>query len=302
MEEIVAHYRHAPPRCSALQNVHTYNNYVKAALIQAFLKPNGQVLDMPCGRGGDLKKYRENKAGFYYGVDLVPERIEEAKTRHKTTRCMYGAVFDVGDFTQPLSLETKYDFISCQFALHYAWDTEEHALQVIKNASEHIRSNGVFVLTFPDWDFIVGRLQAMHEQPDSYNYTRTTDETITYRIGGPRHYLEFSSTLVFAEFVEHLTTHPYGQKYIYFQEGAINGLPEYLVHPRAFKEMCHDHGFIRLHEKNFLAFQEHAPFGLDTRELRHRMGVKPLADRESLDIVGLYKTVVLQTNCKRRKI
>ena len=49
---------------------------------------------------GDLKKYRENRAGSYYGVDIVPERIEEAKTRHRTTKCMFGAVFEVGDFAE----------------------------------------------------------------------------------------------------------------------------------------------------------------------------------------------------------
>lgn len=100
MDTILTHYKQQPTRCTDLESVHKFNNYVKAALIQTFLKPCGQVLDMPCGRGGDLKKYRENKAGFYVGVDIVPERIEEAKKRHRTTKCMFGALFEVADFTK----------------------------------------------------------------------------------------------------------------------------------------------------------------------------------------------------------
>jgi SAM-dependent methyltransferase len=98
---MIAHfYKEPQPRCQELEPVHRFNNYVKACLIQTFLKPCGSVLDIPCGRGGDLKKYRENNAGSYYGIDIVPERIQEAKLRHKTTKCMFGAVFEVGDFAK----------------------------------------------------------------------------------------------------------------------------------------------------------------------------------------------------------
>ncbi len=98
------HYSQPPQRCEALEPVHRFNNFVKATLIQRYLRPCGSVLDMPCGRGGDLKKYRENRAGSYYGVDIVPERIEEAKTRHRTTKCMFGAVFEVGDFAEVIEI------------------------------------------------------------------------------------------------------------------------------------------------------------------------------------------------------
>jgi mRNA (guanine-N7-)-methyltransferase len=64
------------------------------------MKQGAQVLDLACGRGGDLKKFRENKAGSYYGLDAVPERIEEARERHRSAKCMFAAVFEVGDFTK----------------------------------------------------------------------------------------------------------------------------------------------------------------------------------------------------------
>ena len=100
MEPVLAHYAKAPERCADLEPAHRYNNYVKAFLIQDFMKQGAQVLDLACGRGGDLKKFRENKAGSYYGVDAVPERIEEARERHRSAKCMFAAVFEVGDFTK----------------------------------------------------------------------------------------------------------------------------------------------------------------------------------------------------------
>lgn len=97
---IIDHYKHSPQRCQELEPVHRFNNFVKATLIQQYLKCNGHVLDMPCGKGGDLKKFRENRAAFYAGIDIVQERIDEAKKRHKTTKCMFGALFEVADFTK----------------------------------------------------------------------------------------------------------------------------------------------------------------------------------------------------------
>ena len=100
MEPVIAHYAKAPERCADLEPAHRYNNYVKNCLIQDYMKQGAQVLDLACGRGGDLKKFRENKAGSYYGLDAVPERIEEARERHRSAKCMFAAVFEVGDFTK----------------------------------------------------------------------------------------------------------------------------------------------------------------------------------------------------------
>jgi hypothetical protein len=33
-------------------------------------------------------------------VDIVPGRIEEARERHRESRCMFAAVFEVGDVTK----------------------------------------------------------------------------------------------------------------------------------------------------------------------------------------------------------
>lgn len=294
MEEIIGHYKRPLKRCEALDDVHRFNNFVKAALIQTFLKPCGMVLDMPCGRGGDLKKYRENQAGFYAGIDIVPERIEEAKTRHRTTRCLFGALFEVADFTKPLDLESKYDLVSCQFALHYAWDTEERARQVLRNGAERLKAGGCFILTFPDWDRVVERLF------ESKTVGKTDEGENVYRIGGTRHYLEFTTPKEFHEFMQDLQTEPYGRRYIYYQEGAVERVPEYLIEPRAFESMCKEEGLRLVYDKNFIDFTD-APFGKDLSALRQRMGAPHHPENESRSIIGLYRAVVLQSCHKRAR-
>jgi len=127
-------------KCAALEGANRFNNYVKAELIKRYMPHNGQVLDMPCGKGGDIKKFRARVTAFYMGIDLVAASIDEARKRHISTKCMFGAVFDVGDFTLPLDLKSKYDLVSCQFAMHYAWDRPERARQVKKSTHTNVPS------------------------------------------------------------------------------------------------------------------------------------------------------------------
>lgn len=58
------------------------------------------VLDLGCGCGGDLKKYRESRIGSYVGVDNVEGRVEEAKKRMESARCMFGAIFIVDNISK----------------------------------------------------------------------------------------------------------------------------------------------------------------------------------------------------------
>jgi mRNA (guanine-N7-)-methyltransferase len=79
------------------------------------------------------------------------------------------------------------------FAMHYAWDTEARARQVMKNAAERLKSDGTFLVTVPDFTEILDRLVAMTKRQDEHNYAkRHADGTYIYRIGGERYWLEFT--------------------------------------------------------------------------------------------------------------
>lgn len=189
--------------------------------------------------------------------------------------------------------------MSCQFALHYAWDSAERAEQVLRNGADRLTSRGIFILTYPDWNAITDRLFLMMEQPDTYNYVKYADGFHTYRIGGPRHYIEFKSEHTFFDFMQELQTEPFGRRYTYYQEGAVEGVPEYMVDPYTLYDMCKSMGLRVRHDTNFTAFDRANVLGRDLRSLRRSMGAsKPLEGEPKL-IAGLYRALVLEREPRR---
>jgi mRNA (guanine-N7-)-methyltransferase len=293
---IEENYSAPPPKCAALQSVHRVNNYVKAKLIQDHLVPSGQVLDMPCGKGGDLHKYRQNKPSFYLGLDLVQANVDEAKRRHENTRCMFGAHFMQADFTKPLDLTSHYDLVSCQFALHYAWDAESRARQVLANVAARLKPDGVFVATFPDYTEILDRLVAMTQNQDKHNYAAKNGSTYTYRIGGQHYYLEFTSHLSFTAFFASLREQPYGHRYTYYQAGAVDRVEEYLVPPRELARIAGLEGLKITSSEGFRAIVERP----DQRLLKQMRCSTDLSE-EGRGLVGLYRAMVLRAAKRRRE-
>lgn len=56
-----------------------YHNAVKRELINRFACKGGRLLDLACGRGGDLRKWFDAGLSYVRGYDLSPGEIEEAK-------------------------------------------------------------------------------------------------------------------------------------------------------------------------------------------------------------------------------
>jgi mRNA (guanine-N7-)-methyltransferase len=304
MDDIIEHYKQPLKRCDELEPVHIYNNFIKASTIHCFIRNNAYVFDMACGRGGDILKYAKHSVAFYLGIDICPERIEEAKNRFKSMRhCMYPAVFEVGDFAGVLSLQSTYDFVSCQFAFHYAWSTRDRALQVMRNARNIMNPDACFCLTFPDYEVIKNKLERLEHFTDFHNFViRDVEENFKYRVGGHHYYLEFTSRYPLAEFIRQLETQPYNQKYVYFQRGAVHAVEEFLVHPGEFQSLCEECGFSTYLDCNFMEFESAMVPHHNLTALKAQMRVKDFINVECQDIVNLYRNVVLFQSRKRRKL
>ena len=82
-----------------------HNKYVKKMLITKTSRPGDTLIDLACGKGGDLNKWIDARLSFVFGVDLSPDNIEHringACSRYlnmkKTTRTMPSALFVVGN-------------------------------------------------------------------------------------------------------------------------------------------------------------------------------------------------------------
>lgn len=74
VEEVADHYNQRPEvgvkkrKESSIYRMKSFNNWVKSVLIRNHVKFGDKVLDLGCGKGGDLLKYSKSKVSFLVGA------------------------------------------------------------------------------------------------------------------------------------------------------------------------------------------------------------------------------------------
>ena len=130
----------------------TYHNVVKRHLISTFASGADSLLDIACGRGGDLHKWDSAKIRRVHGVDISPREIDEAKRRYASGTWNHTTC----DFHVSSTLATKdwffkaYDVVSCMFALHYFCGSERALDHILRNVRASLKPGGFFIGTVPD--------------------------------------------------------------------------------------------------------------------------------------------------------
>ncbi|XP_065205594.1 mRNA cap guanine-N7 methyltransferase [Planococcus citri] len=215
---------------SRIVYLRNFNNWIKSMLINEYVKKfrsekddNSEisVLDMCCGKGGDLLKWKNNNVQHLVCADLAQLSVEECQRRfeemkhrnsYSNNNKSYTAEFITADCTQ-VRLKEKFqnpdlllDMVSCQFAFHYSFESLPQAECMIRNAAESLRPGGFFIGTIPDANDIVARLK----KSDSSSF------------GNEVFSIKFDS-----EDKESFAL--FGAKYEFFLEGVVN-CPEFLVH------------------------------------------------------------------------
>lgn len=126
------------------------NNWIKSILIQKYTQENHEILDLACGKGGDLPKWFHTKAKRVVCTDISQKQLDRAASR-VLPKDGPEISFVQGDFT---SLEEfnphTFHLISCQFAFHYAFESEIKLQNTLQTLSTIIRPGGIFMLTIPD--------------------------------------------------------------------------------------------------------------------------------------------------------
>ena len=94
-----------------------FHNYIKHKLIESVLLPNDTLIDLACGRGGDLHKWSSCKASLVFGIDLYPDNIENRfdgacarylNLRVSDTRCNMRCIFVSGDTSKNIQDGSAY--------------------------------------------------------------------------------------------------------------------------------------------------------------------------------------------------
>ena len=145
----VIHYnnvaRRAPVQCGTMRLAH---NRVKLALLHRALAI-GQlrldqctVLDLACGRGGDLNKVKGCKA--YVGIDTAGAALEEL-SRRSAEIGMSVKVHQADASTVPA---VTCEIALCNFAIHYFCDSKPHCAALLGVIADSLAPGGVFCGTY----------------------------------------------------------------------------------------------------------------------------------------------------------
>jgi hypothetical protein len=222
---------------TSTKGVRAWNNRVKRLLLERY-RPCGvacKVLDLACGRGGDMGKIlRDPGVRRYRGVDVSDGAVQEAIRRTKVHN-RHGALVDflVGDaraidwcgrcevtdagspYKEWTGVDTawrlnevfdddghRFDLINMQYALHYMCQSRASTLAFLKKVHAALAVNGVWVGTVPCADRVRDAVDGRLALPKACRITPSKSWTKGARLG---------------------------EAYTFFLEGCVPGLEEHLV-------------------------------------------------------------------------
>ncbi|KAL4161181.1 hypothetical protein PRNP1_001736 [Phytophthora ramorum] len=169
---------------SLLFHMRALNNWVKSVLINEYSRREGdRVLDLACGKGGDLMKWTKRNLALYVGVDIAQKSLEDAVERYTSfsrggrggdrERNKTEVQFIQGDLGMvdllrdemhcwsehdgwhdavPLSSSAtgNFNIVSVQFSFHYMFGDAQRANRFFSTVHELLADGGVLIATTVD--------------------------------------------------------------------------------------------------------------------------------------------------------
>lgn len=179
-EKVAAHYNSlqetglAERSESRIFHMRKFNNWIKSMLIGEMIwrirqekrdeRARITVLDVGCGKGGDLLKYMKGNISHLMCTDIAAESLNQCRDRYQQMR---GRKFDceflAADSTRD-RLRDKYrdpniafDLVSVQFVMHYSFESVQQAETMLRNISENLSVGGFWIGTTTDANELVAR-------------------------------------------------------------------------------------------------------------------------------------------------
>lgn len=138
-------------------NMRQYHNKVKQYLYNTYCNNIDSLAELCSGKGGDLHKWCHNRIRRVDGYDNHQPSINEAYKRLKQVSEQYSTnlnynfyLMDLRNSELDLKQNFDYDVVSCQFGLHYFYESEKIIRNVLKTISSLLKNNGVFIGTILD--------------------------------------------------------------------------------------------------------------------------------------------------------
>lgn len=248
---VAAHYNHLEEKGlkerfnSPIFYLRNFNNWVKSVLIQEYTdklreKDYGRplrVLDICCGKGGDISKWQKARVDHAIFADIAEVSIDQCKTRYEDLRLRSGRLFSAEFIATDCTNNTlrdkykdpsiKFDLVSCQFGLHYSFESLGQARRMLSNISECLKPDGYFFGTIPDAYEIISRSKKSHSVSFGnriFNIKLLFDPDDGYPL--------------------------FGGKYDFHLEGVVD-CPEFLVNFELFLKLAKEYGLELVYKARF---------------------------------------------------
>lgn len=233
LNEVARHYNNRQETGLRARNfspilpLKNFNNWVKSVLIGCFGVRGGRAMDIGGGKGGDLQKWDKLGVRELVLADIAATSVKQAEARYRERGFRWRASFWALDcFGESLAdclpaevLDKFFDTVSLQFCMHYGWSSLQRARLVIENASRYLSKGGVFIGTIPNQAELYKRLDAL-----------------------PQGELEFGNSKYHVIFEQREKKKPFGDKYTFFLDDAVDEVPEYVVDWAQFESLAMEYG------------------------------------------------------------
>jgi len=144
-------------------NMRKFHNNIKKELIKKYASNSEKVIDLCCGKGGDMHKWIKSNIKYVIGYDINEDYLKEANIRYskinkqKTYIKIIYRKIDLGK--QIINIEDKKaDVITCNFALHYFFENRKTFDTFIKSITNNLKINGYFIGTIFDGISVLSKL------------------------------------------------------------------------------------------------------------------------------------------------
>ncbi|KAI1268176.1 mRNA capping enzyme [Xylariaceae sp. FL1019] len=360
------HYNAVPERGrdwrktgSRIKGLRVFNNWVKSTLIQKFSPDEDHtpgahqqgrdmagargheliVLDMGCGKGGDLGKWQQapQRVQLYVGLDPANVSIEQARERYRSmgsrgggrggrggyrgggrqqhlfdcrflVKDCYSALIDDLEIVRQVGFDPSpmghgsFDIVSMMFCMHYAFESEEKARNMLRNVSGALKKGGRFIGCIPSSDIISSQVTAFNERNGKKAEEGSAPEegeTEDKEEGEAEDTAEWGNDLYRVRFPgktpeDGIFRPPFGWKYSFFLDEAVEEVPEYVVPWEAFRAIAEDYNLEMQYHSSFREIWETEKDDPILGPLSERMGVRErgkgplLVSEQELEIANFY--------------
>ncbi|EAY11213.1 mRNA capping enzyme, large subunit family protein [Trichomonas vaginalis G3] len=229
---------------SSTFHLREFNNWVKSWLILKYCpQQNANILDLACGKGGDIPKYKLKNPAFIAFADISDESVKECYRKYKPLSDKIKAQFIIGDSfncnLKSLLPKITFHYSSCQFALHYAFKSQEMAEKAVANLTDQLLPGRYISITTVNACRLV---RLFRERYDRYPPGDETSDTISNDLYLAKRNFDLKNIP------------PFGAGYIFYLKNAVNSIEEYLVHPKVLIDLFKAKNCELVYNKGFQEF------------------------------------------------